>query len=99
MNNQESKIVELIWESLEGADQQFVENNKGSGLSDVVLFGKGAELESLSLVSFIVDLESELSMQFDKEISLTDDRAMTREVSPYANIQTMKDYILELINE
>ncbi len=99
MNNINVKIEELIWESLEGADEQFAADNKNSVLSQVVLFGKGAELESLSLVSFIVDLESELSMEFDKEISLTDDRAMTREVSPYANIQSMKEYIIELLEE
>jgi hypothetical protein len=39
------------------------------------------------------------STEYNYEISLTDDRAMAREQSPFTNITTLVDYIFELINE
>ena len=40
-----------------------------------------------------------LNVDHDLPVSLTDDRAMTREVSPYSDVQALKDYILELAAE
>jgi hypothetical protein len=39
----------------------------------------------------------ELNTEYGLEISLTDDRAMSRPVSPYETVATLRDYILELI--
>ena len=61
------------------------------------LFGAGSVLDSLSLVSVIVDLETAVSDQFDRAISLTDDKAMTREPVPFTNVAALHAYILELI--
>ena len=63
------------------------------------LFGVEAEIDSLSLVSLIVDIESELNSEFSLEISLTDDRAMTRAESPFLNVESLRGYILELAAE
>lgn len=66
---------------------------------NMILFGSGATIDSLTLVSLIVDLESKISEEFSLEISLTDDRAMTREISPFDTFGSLKDYIVELISE
>lgn len=74
-----------------------VELNK---LNDnTILFGAGATIDSLTLVSLIVDLESKISEEFLCEISLTDDRAMTREISPFDTFGSLKSYIEELVSE
>jgi acyl carrier protein len=75
------------------AEQQFsVDEN-------TVLFGKGSRIDSLSLVSIIVDLEGTFSSEYNTEISLTDDRAMTRKKSPFDSISALVDYIDELLQE
>ncbi len=63
------------------------------------LFGADAVLDSLSLVSVIVDVESAVSEQVGHEISLTDDRAMSQEISPFSDVNTLTDYIELLISE
>lgn len=63
-----------------------------------VLFGAEAEIDSLSLVSVIVDVETALN-EHGLDASLTDDRAMSREVSPFTDVQALKQYILELVEE
>jgi acyl carrier protein len=66
---------------------------------DTILFGNGSSIDSLSLVCVIVDIETTLSLEYGLEISLTDDRAMTREISPFDNVSRLVDYIYEILNE
>ena len=60
------------------------------------LFGSDARLDSLDLVSVITDLEEALSDQLDYFLSLTDDAALSREISPFDTIGTLLDYCEEL---
>ena len=63
------------------------------------LFGVDAVLDSLSLVSVIVDVESAVSEQAGHEISLTDDRAMSQEISPFSDVNSLTAYIELLMSE
>lgn len=74
-------------------EQKFIVNN------DTLLFGSDSNVDSLSLVSIIVDLESTFSNDYDLSISLTDDKAMMREKSPFDSINSLVDYIFEIVNE
>lgn len=66
---------------------------------DTRLFGKDAVLDSLSLVSVIVDVETALSETAGIEISLTDDRAMSQTQSPFSSVSTLTAYILHVLSE
>lgn len=66
---------------------------------DTRLFGTDAILDSLSLVSVIVDVESAVSEISGREISLTDDRAMDQVISPFSDVNTLTAYILVLLSE
>jgi len=62
------------------------------------LLAEGSVIDSMALVSIIVDLESELSEIFNLEISLSDDEAMSRVESPYKNVNNLVNYITELLS-
>lgn len=66
---------------------------------DICLFGADAVLDSLSLVSLIVDVESAVSEQVGFDISLSDDRAMSQDVSPYSDVNALTSYIQLLLSE
>ena len=66
--------------------------------SETLLLSEGSDIDSMTIVSIVVDLESKLSDVFQKEISLSDEKAMTREKSPFKNIKNLIEYILELLN-
>ena len=76
-----------------GPDEQLV-----IGL-DTRLFGADAVLDSLSLVSVIVDVEAAISDAAGRDISLTDDRAMSQAVSPFTDVNALTAYILLLLSE
>lgn len=63
------------------------------------LFGTDAALDSLSLVSVIVDVEAAISEASGRDVSLTDDRAMNQSVSPFTDVNTLTAYVLLLLSE
>lgn len=63
------------------------------------LFGTDAVLDSLSLVSVIVDVEAAISNASGRDISLTDDRAMSQAVSPFSDVSSLTAYVLLLLSE
>jgi acyl carrier protein len=66
---------------------------------DLVLLGDGSDLDSLSIVSMIVDVEAAISEACQRDVSLTDDRAMSQDNSPFLTISTLVDYIQLLLNQ
>lgn len=67
--------------------------------STTILFGTDAVLDSLSLVSVIVDVEAAVSEASGRDVVLTDDRAMSQEVSPFSDVSSLTAYILLLLSE
>ena len=66
---------------------------------DTRLFGTDAVLDSLSLVSVIVDVETAVSERVGRDICLTDDRAMSQETSPFSNVNTLSAYVELILSE
>ena len=99
MNSQAEAVQNAIYKALgalneeRGADAQITID------SETCLFGEDSVLDSLSLVSVIVDLEMMVSDQFGTPISLTDDRAMGRNPVPFTNVAVLQAYVLELLAE
>ncbi|WP_298817372.1 acyl carrier protein [Chloroflexus sp.] len=64
-----------------------------------ILFGKGAPLDSLALVTMIVDLEQRLEEEYGITLTLADERAMSQRNSPFRTIRSLVDYLERLIAE
>ena len=65
---------------------------------DAVLYGSTGKLESIDVVTLIMELEDEIKAQFGTSITIADDRAMSRENSPFRTVETLTDYVAELLN-
>jgi acyl carrier protein len=63
------------------------------------LIGRNAVLDSLGIVSLIVDLEQQIEERFGATLSLANDRAMSQKNSPFRSVQTLTDYIVSLLAE
>ena len=63
------------------------------------LMGEAAALDSLGLVNLIVDLEGRLLDDFDVEVTLADERAMSLEDSPFRTVGTLAEYAHNLASE
>ena len=82
-----------------------VELAEGEGLptasleSDTVLFGPGGVLDSLGLVSLVLDLEQAIETRYDVAVTLADQRAMSQERSPFRSVQALADYAMERVQD
>lgn len=63
------------------------------------IYGVGANLDSLGLVNFLADLEYRLGAEYDCEIVLASEQAMSRSRSPFRDVDSLTEYILELITK
>ena len=93
------EIFEIVLNQVSSLVETLPESQKFDVTEQTVLFGRNSNIDSLSLVSVIVDLEMLFSNEHGFDISLTDDRAMTREISPFDSVTSLVDYIFEIINE
>ena len=63
------------------------------------LFGGNAPLDSLELVTLIVNIEEAVEIELGYTLTLANERAMSRRVSPFSTVGLLTDFILELISE
>jgi hypothetical protein len=63
------------------------------------IFGGSAPLDSLGLVNFLADLESRIMEEFGREIVLASDRAMSRQNSPFRDVPSLTEYVVELLGD
>ena len=63
------------------------------------LIGSKAVLNSLGLVSLIVDIEQKLSDDYEISITIADERAMSQEKSPFRSVGTLAEYVSLLLKE
>src|ERR1700730_7935417 len=66
--------------------------------SDAAIFGPESPLDSLGLVSLLMDIEEALS-ESGFAVTLSDARAMSRKVSPFRNVPSLAEYIAETVNQ
>jgi len=93
------EVLGVILRALQSLNDELSLEERFEAGPNTSLFGPNATLDSLALVSVIVDVEGDISSLLGRSISLTDDRAMSQEISPFDDVQTLLNYIMVLVNE
>ena len=94
---QREEAVELVRMCLKevqpnGLDEQLVGE-------DMRLIGGNSPLDSIALVSLIVEIEQQINDRYDVFTTLTDDRAMSEERSPFRTVGTLAGLIVQRLDE
>ena len=81
-----------------------VQDDSNSDLLDNVteathLIGPKSFIDSLTLVSLIVDIEQKINEEYDITVTIADERAMSQKNSPFRTVGTLTDYVEILVNE
>lgn len=63
------------------------------------LIGSQSVLDSLGLVTLIVDIEQAVEDQFGVSITIANERAMSQTKSPFRSVQTLSEYVELLVKE
>ena len=65
--------------------------------AESALYGNDGVLDSMALVNLLADVEDAVSEQFDVAIALADEKAMSARNSPFLNVKTLVQAVLERI--
>ncbi len=93
------KIEEIIIGVLQDINDDIESETLKNPMKETKLFGEDGALDSLALVSMITDLEGEIHDEFEKDIILADEKAMSQKNSPFNTVESLINYIDMLINE
>lgn len=63
------------------------------------LIGEGAVLDSLGLVTAVLEIERRLADEHEVVMVLADERAMSQKHSPFRSVQSLADYVCLLAEE
>ncbi len=67
----------------------------GQATDDTHLLGGQSPLDSIGLVTLIADLEGDIQREFGKSVTLADEKAMSRTLSPFRKVGTLVAYVEE----
>ena len=59
------------------------------------LIGSSSVFDSSDLVQVIVEIEEKINQEYNTDITLTDEKAMSRTTSPFVNIGTLVKFIVD----
>lgn len=92
-------IRTLIIDSLKEYNQELQSKELQNPTIDTRLYGSSSVLDSLGLVYIVSDLEDKIYQNFGKSIVLADERAMSQKTSPFRSVETLANYIQNLLEE
>jgi D-alanine--poly(phosphoribitol) ligase subunit 2 len=95
--NLENKVLQIVSTEISKMNDELEDKIDLINGRDTRLFGGGGALDSLSLVMLIVNIEEAIDTELGVTITIADERAMSRRVSPFASIGLLTEYVVHLI--
>lgn len=92
-------IIKLVYEAIDGLNSMLPSEQKLEKSLDTHLWGGLGTLDSHGLVVFIIGVEEKMEEGLGLTISLTDQRALSQEDSPYATVESLVNYLDLLMKE
>ena len=94
-----ARVVELVYEAIDEVNSGQPDTELLTKSVETTLVGDSSTVDSLALVTLIIALETRVQDDLGVAISLVDDRAMSRERSPFQTVGTLVDYVVTLLEE
>ena len=92
------KIKDLVIEALKELGDEKDDKKLRSASKDTKIYGPGGNLDSLSLVLLISNIEEKVTDRVGKNITLADEKAMSQKNSPFLSVESLSKYIYILLN-
>jgi acyl carrier protein len=89
----------IVIASLKDTIEQFGTEHAGEVNADTVIVGQGAALDSIGVVSLVVDIEQRLETDHDISVTLASEKAMSQRSSPFRTCAVLADHICATILE
>lgn len=91
------KIQEIILDSLKEFNEEKGKDEVLEISKDTVLLDVNGKLDSLDFVTLIVIIENNIFNKIGKNITIVSEKAFSKKYSPFKNVNTMTEFIVELL--
>jgi len=91
-------ILAVVLQAMERTNQMRTEAMRLAVSQEAPLFGPPSPLDSLGLVSLLIDVEEALD-EAGHPVILSDDRALSQSRSPFRTVSSLVEYIDGLLRE
>jgi acyl carrier protein len=92
------RVLEIVRGAVDDLNEELGYDELRNPNENTGLHGGEQGIDSLSLVSLIVDLEGQISSEFSADVVLADEKAMSSRNSPYRTVGALVDFIVERLN-
>ena len=99
MEKTREEIIEAVYAAIDTLNETLPEGRKLESSEETLLYGPGGVLDSIALVGLIVEVEQMLFENFDLELSLVDEKALSQKKSPFRRVKSLVDYIYSNLSE
>lgn len=89
------RLFELIGNVVGEINERRDEVIPTDDLLNVSLYGEAGVFDSMHLVNFLTLIEEAIEDEYDVEISLTSEKAVSRRVSPFSRVAKLIEFIEE----
>lgn len=96
---EERDIMPIVLKALRKLNQQLPDERHIKISPDTILFGKEGELDSLGLVTLIILVEEQIADELGVEVTIADEKAMSLRNSPFRSVNTLSDYVGQLLRK
>ena len=94
-----AEVERVVLAALDDYNQQVADAQQLGALRETILFGAGGALDSMGLVNLILCVEQRIAEDLGREVTISDDKAMSRRTSPFRTLGTLVDYVAERLRE
>jgi acyl carrier protein len=88
-------VVDIVTRSLRELIEQ-LGDTPPEITEDTVIVGKDAVVDSLGVVSLVVEIEQRLEGEYDLAVTLASEKAMSQRSSPFRTVGVLADYVCEV---
>ena len=99
---QKKQVVDIVLACLQQTILDMEENNElpvDSLNESTSLLGRRSVIDSMGLVTLLVNIEQKITEDHRITITIADERAMSQEKSPFLTVQSLSDYTWLLIED
>ena len=91
-------VLDEVYGAIRRANELRELDSRIACAEDTILYGSGGSLDSLGLVSLLMDVEEAVSARSGRPLVLTDEHAMSQRRNPFRTVGSLTDYVLERLN-
>lgn len=92
-------VLQIVIDAVKDINEEIEKVELEAPSRETVLYGPAGNLDSLSLVSLVVDIEGRVFDSFGRAVVLADEKAMSQRSSPFRSVGALADYLAKLLEE